>query len=215
MAAAKNPALDFFSTSFDPLLALSTQNLEPPLKNVQPRDNITRCLDLLPENDPQFREQKQTAPDPNKPRPLSRAAIEKRAKQQLQDEALKKAQSVMDSFSTQYNPAFGRFPNFNIQKPPNPMHSTQSASALATLSSSSSKINSSSPASSSSSDSSKASKPRAPAPPITGPLTLIQRLCVSKQRARVYLRRGPEHAGMRGYCDAYIKAFDKHFNMVQ
>ncbi len=60
MAHASNPALNFLSPSFDPALALSTPGLEPPLKSVVPRDNISRCHDLLPENDPNFKPEKVT-----------------------------------------------------------------------------------------------------------------------------------------------------------
>lgn len=43
-----DPALDFLSASFDPALALSTPNLEPPDPNARPLDNVAKCRSILP-----------------------------------------------------------------------------------------------------------------------------------------------------------------------
>ena len=45
-----NSALDFLSVDFDPLLALQTVDLKAPVENVQARDTISHCRDLLPTN---------------------------------------------------------------------------------------------------------------------------------------------------------------------
>lgn len=46
---------NFLSPNFKPLVALRTPNLQPPIARVAARDNITRCQDLLPENDVNYR----------------------------------------------------------------------------------------------------------------------------------------------------------------
>jgi hypothetical protein len=43
-----------------------------------------------------------------------------------------------------------------------------------------------------------------------GPYALLKKLFTARARVRIYLRRDQE---LRGYCDAHIKAFDKHLNM--
>jgi small nuclear ribonucleoprotein (snRNP)-like protein len=44
-----------------------------------------------------------------------------------------------------------------------------------------------------------------------GPLFLLRDLSARRQRARVRVRRA---VGLRGYCDGYIVAFDKHFDLL-
>ncbi|XP_050536309.1 U7 snRNA-associated Sm-like protein LSm11 [Daktulosphaira vitifoliae] len=44
-----------------------------------------------------------------------------------------------------------------------------------------------------------------------GPLSRIANLCYRRQRAKVYTRSA---ASVRGYCEGYIIAFDKHWNLV-
>ncbi|VVC24180.1 LSM domain, eukaryotic/archaea-type,LSM domain [Cinara cedri] len=44
-----------------------------------------------------------------------------------------------------------------------------------------------------------------------GPLSRIATLCHRKQRAKVYIRSA---ASVRGYCEGYIIAYDKHWNLV-
>ncbi len=45
---------------------------------------------------------------------------------------------------------------------------------------------------------------------LLGPYALLKKLFAARARVRIYLRRDQE---LRGYCDAHIKAFDKHLNM--
>ncbi|XP_050437595.1 U7 snRNA-associated Sm-like protein LSm11 [Adelges cooleyi] len=44
-----------------------------------------------------------------------------------------------------------------------------------------------------------------------GPLARIANFCYRKQRAKVYTRSA---ASIRGYCEGFIIAFDKHWNLV-
>lgn len=44
-----------------------------------------------------------------------------------------------------------------------------------------------------------------------GPLSRIATLCYQKQRAKVYIRSA---VNVRGYCEGYIIAYDKHWNLV-
>lgn len=44
-----------------------------------------------------------------------------------------------------------------------------------------------------------------------GPLSRIATFCFTKQRVKVYTRSA---ASVRGYCEGYIVAFDKHWNLV-
>lgn len=44
-----------------------------------------------------------------------------------------------------------------------------------------------------------------------GPLSRIATLCYRKQRAKVYIRSAVK---VRGQCEGYIVAFDKHWNLV-
>lgn len=44
-----------------------------------------------------------------------------------------------------------------------------------------------------------------------GPLSRIATFCYTKQRVKVYTRSA---ASVRGYCEGYIAAFDKHWNLV-
>ncbi len=44
----KDPALDFFSESFDALRALYTRGLLPPVPRVKPLDNVVKCRLILP-----------------------------------------------------------------------------------------------------------------------------------------------------------------------
>jgi small nuclear ribonucleoprotein (snRNP)-like protein len=48
-----DPALDFFSEQFDPLKALSTPSVVPPL-NVRPFDNLSKCRILLDPSDENY-----------------------------------------------------------------------------------------------------------------------------------------------------------------
>lgn len=47
-----DPALDFFSQSFDPLRALLTAGLTPPLPAARPLDTVYHCRFMLPDNHP-------------------------------------------------------------------------------------------------------------------------------------------------------------------
>lgn len=44
-----------------------------------------------------------------------------------------------------------------------------------------------------------------------GPLSRIATLCHRKQRAKVYIRSA---VSVRGHCEGYIIAYDKHWNLV-
>lgn len=44
-----------------------------------------------------------------------------------------------------------------------------------------------------------------------GPLSRIATFCYSKQRVKVYIRSA---VSVRGHCEGYIIAFDKHWNLV-
>ena len=44
-----------------------------------------------------------------------------------------------------------------------------------------------------------------------GPFDLLIKYFRMKQRVRIYTRGAH---GIRGYCDCYIKAFDRHFNLI-
>lgn len=44
-----------------------------------------------------------------------------------------------------------------------------------------------------------------------GPLSRIATFCHRKERVKVYIRSA---ASVRGYCEGYIIAFDKHWNLV-
>jgi len=46
---------NFLSPDFDPLKALETAGLEPPVKSVRPKDNIALCRHFLPEDDPNYK----------------------------------------------------------------------------------------------------------------------------------------------------------------
>ncbi|GFR47528.1 hypothetical protein Agub_g9246, partial [Astrephomene gubernaculifera] len=46
--APPSPSLDFLSPRFDPLRALHTPGLVPPLPGVRPLDNVSQCRKLLP-----------------------------------------------------------------------------------------------------------------------------------------------------------------------
>ena len=50
---ALDPALDFFSTEFDPGLALSTPGLVPPEPDARPLDNVAKCRSILPQEVPE------------------------------------------------------------------------------------------------------------------------------------------------------------------
>ncbi|KAL4440475.1 hypothetical protein ABPG75_003476 [Micractinium tetrahymenae] len=49
---AHDPALDFFSRSFDPLRALLTEGLTPPLPAARPLDTVYHCRFMLPADHP-------------------------------------------------------------------------------------------------------------------------------------------------------------------
>ena len=44
-----------------------------------------------------------------------------------------------------------------------------------------------------------------------GSMVFLEKLLLSKKRIRVYTKR---LNGIRGYCDGFMKAFDKHFNLI-
>jgi small nuclear ribonucleoprotein (snRNP)-like protein len=215
--ANKNPALDFLSPHFDPLLALSTPGLEPPLKSVQPRDNITRCLDLLPDSDPQFQEQSNK---PRAPPRVSLAAQQKRAKQELKELARQKAESILSHFSADYSVPPPPITLLLRQPPVRRPRRTAPASATSSepISLTSPSLSSSTSETSSDQAASSSSTGRPPfeseskSNELKGPLSLLKTLFVQRQRVRIYLTR---ERGVRGHCDAYIKAFDKHMNMVR
>ena len=50
-----DPRLDFFSASFDPVLALATAGLRPPLPDVAPLVSVAMCRGLLPHDHPQYK----------------------------------------------------------------------------------------------------------------------------------------------------------------
>jgi len=57
-----DPALDFFSRSFDPLRALLTTGLAPPHPAARPLDSIYRCRFMLPPDHPEVWTQPARAP---------------------------------------------------------------------------------------------------------------------------------------------------------
>lgn len=44
-----------------------------------------------------------------------------------------------------------------------------------------------------------------------GPLSRIAMFCYRKQRVKVYIRSA---ASVRGHCEGFIVAFDKHWNLI-
>lgn len=49
---ALDPALDFFSPSFDPLRALLSADITPPLPSARPLDTVFHCRFMLPKDHP-------------------------------------------------------------------------------------------------------------------------------------------------------------------
>jgi len=49
-----NPELDFMSEHFDPLKALRTPGVTPPIPKAKPRDYVAQCTYLLDPSDVQF-----------------------------------------------------------------------------------------------------------------------------------------------------------------
>lgn len=208
MAASRStappPALDFFSPAFDAALALATPGLQPPLASVAPRDNITRCRDLLPPDHPDYRAERAVVTTAAAPPPPSKAALEKIEMQARQRAARESAERMIDAFASGFSlrrscdaaPALPAAAGGGSERTHgNHVGSAAVASVKTTLA-----------------DSHPAASPPATAgEPLTGPLSLLRRLLFERQRVRVYVRR--EH-GMRGYCDALVKAFDKHMNMI-
>jgi hypothetical protein len=223
---AKNDALNFLSPSFDAALALATPGLEPPLRGAQPRDNISRCLDLLPPEHEAYRaddggDAARRAARASAPPVLSRAATEKLEQQARRVDARDKAERMVDAFAAGFSFA-RRAPSAGDAAVP-PAAATASAAAATSAHSSSDKAvapRSAAPSlpstggavGSASSANASNSSGAAAMPPLAGPLALLRNLLVSKRRVRVYVRRD---GGVRGYCDAFVKAFDKHMNMVR
>lgn len=54
VVASDAAKLDFFSPLFDPVLALTLPGVDPPLRDVKKRANLTQCLDLLPATHPEY-----------------------------------------------------------------------------------------------------------------------------------------------------------------
>lgn len=69
-------ALDFLSESFDPLRALRTEGLQPPIAKVRPLDNLNKCRAILP---PEVPESLANAPV-KAPRSAESIAAQERAK---------------------------------------------------------------------------------------------------------------------------------------
>jgi hypothetical protein len=157
-------ALDFFSPSFDAQLALSTPDLQAPLRSAASRDNISRCRDLLPPDHPDFHVERVVTVTATAPPPPSKAALEKIARAEREAKARHAAEQMMDRFSGKLSLAC----------------TTSDAEPQACAAA-------------------------------TGPLSVLSRFLSEKQRIRVYVRRD---RAMRGYCDAFLKAFDKHMNLV-
>jgi hypothetical protein len=62
-------ALDFCSPHFDPLKALSTESLKPPVP-VRPLDNLSKTRDLLPPDHEDYRSQVRIGNKPIAPKPI-------------------------------------------------------------------------------------------------------------------------------------------------
>ena len=75
-ARGGDPLLDFFSESFDAILALATPGLEPPVRDAPQLDTLAKCRVLLP---PEMEESLADAPPPARaaPRPEAVAARER------------------------------------------------------------------------------------------------------------------------------------------
>ena len=54
MSRNEESQYDFFSSAFNPYKALYKKDLKAPVSDVQVRDNISRCKDLLPPNHPDY-----------------------------------------------------------------------------------------------------------------------------------------------------------------
>jgi hypothetical protein len=59
---AKDPSLDFFSDEFDAAKALHTPGLLPPIPKTKPRNSVHACSSLLQPNDPNYRPERDKAP---------------------------------------------------------------------------------------------------------------------------------------------------------
>ena len=73
------PALDFFSPSFDPLVALRTAGLRPPIADVQPLLSVQSCRSLLPEEHKDYRPPRPTAPATAAPPAKHDASVQRAA----------------------------------------------------------------------------------------------------------------------------------------
>eukprot|EP01128_Nolandella_sp_AFSM9_P002635 TRINITY_DN1300_c0_g1_i2.p1 TRINITY_DN1300_c0_g1~~TRINITY_DN1300_c0_g1_i2.p1 ORF type:complete len:198 (+),score=30.21 TRINITY_DN1300_c0_g1_i2:158-751(+) len=79
---APSAELDFFSDQFDPLLALRTPGLVPPVA-AKPLDNLHKCRSILPTTDPNYAAPRQTRP--TEPKVLSAEDLARlRAREHMQ-----------------------------------------------------------------------------------------------------------------------------------
>ncbi|TMW58663.1 hypothetical protein Poli38472_010222 [Pythium oligandrum] len=134
--------LDFRSSAFDALKALTTASVKPLVSSVYPLDNIHKCRHLLPESDPNHQRLVTVTPKPVAPKPST------------------KTQAAASTDTPP--PADGFF------------------SALADTY-------------------------------LDGPFTVLRRCFLERKRVQVVIRRVNS---IRGTCSGFLKAFDKHMNLV-
>lgn len=172
----KKPAqpLNFASPDFDPLLALTTEGVVPPVADAPPLDYLAKCRVLLPEEHEDYH----SALPPRTRATASRNVVtsDKKPKARL-----------VDRFTTKFRapPALpvGHSTEFDVAK----------ASAFGRQRLPRTKTKS------------------APKAPVRGPMHLLTSLFERKAKVKVWIRRWK---GLRGTCVGYLKAYDKHFNLV-
>lgn len=186
-------ALDFFSPSFDPVAALASDSLLPPLPRAPALDNLSRCRALLPAGHPDA-PAGALAAAPSAEEERARAA--ERERERVRKKAERAAERAANEQRREEKraargPAVARFTSaFRVPKP--------NARAPGGAAGQGGFV--------------RAGFVAAAAPaPAEGPLALLKRLFARGCRVRVMVLGA---RGVRGTVAGRLLAFDKHVNVV-